>query len=109
MPEVARKHSIHLRSLSDGKPHPLAREAPVLYHAPVFCVSYTIQVSGTFIAIHFRSDDSNELGIWNWMTGELQVVSRDCNNNKIYTLPINVRMFVEWAASGLFLCYLTLA
>ena len=83
MPEAAYKHSIHLRSLSDGKPHPLARDAPVLYHPQVtreLSLSYTIQVSGTFIAIHFCSNDSNELGIWNWMTGELQVVSRDCNN-----------------------------
>jgi hypothetical protein len=82
MPEAARKHSVHLRSLSDGKPHPLARDAPVLYHAqgprgPG--VSYRIQVSGTFIAILFCLNNSNELGIWNWMTGELQVVSRDCN------------------------------
>lgn len=82
MPEAARKHSIHLRSLSDGKPHPLARDVPVLYHAQVtgLSVSYTIQVSGTFIAIQFCSDDSSELGIWNWMTGKLQVVSRDCND-----------------------------
>ena len=80
MPEAARKHSIHLRSLSNGKFHPLAREAPVLYHAPVTSLSYTIQISGTFIAVHFRSDDNNELGIWNWMTGELQVVSRDTND-----------------------------
>ena len=83
MPEASRKHSIHLRSLSDGKPHPLARNAPVLYHAYGTrgnSVSYTIQVSGIFIAILFRSNDSNELGIWNWMTGELQVVSRDYND-----------------------------
>ena len=82
MPEAAGKHSIHLRSLSNGKPHPLAHDAPVLYHAQVtrrLSVSYTIQVSGTFIAIQFWSDESNELGIWDWMTGELQVVSRDCN------------------------------
>ena len=83
MPEATRKHSIHLRSLSDGKPHPLARDAPVLYHAQGtrgLSVEYTIQVSGTFVAVHFRSNDGNELGIWNWMTGELQVVSRDCND-----------------------------
>ena len=83
MPKAARKHSIHLRSLTDGKPHPLAPDAPVLYHPQVTRglgrLSYTIQVSGTFIAIHFCSDDDNELVIWDWMTGELQVVSRDCN------------------------------
>lgn len=80
-PAAARKHSIHLRSLSDGNPHPLACNAPVLSHAQGVRghndVSYKIQVSGTFIAILFCSDDSNELGIWNWMTGELQVVSHD--------------------------------
>ena len=83
MPEAARKHSIHLRSLTDGKPHKLAPYAPVLYHPQVtrgLGLSYTIQVSGTFIAIHFCSDEDNELGIWNWMTGELQVVSCDCND-----------------------------
>ena len=83
MPEATRKHSIHLRTLSDGKPHPLARSAPVLYHAQVTRgprISYTVQVSRTFIAVYFCSDDSNELGIWNWVTGELQVVSRDCND-----------------------------
>lgn len=84
MPDTSHKHSIHLRSLSDGKPHPLACDAPVLYHAVQgtrgLSVSYTIQVSGTFIAIHFRSDDNNELGIWNWMNGEQQVVSRDCDD-----------------------------
>jgi hypothetical protein len=88
MPETARKHSIHLRSLSDGKPHPLARDAPVLYHAQItrgLSASYTIQVSGTFIAIHFCSDDSNELDIWNWMTGELQVVSHDRKISNFYT------------------------
>ncbi|KAF8807737.1 hypothetical protein BYT27DRAFT_7189834 [Phlegmacium glaucopus] len=74
-PEVARKHFIHLRSLSDGNPHPLARDAPVLSHVQgdMTAQSYTIQVSGCFIAIQFCSDGSNELGIWNWMTGELQV------------------------------------
>ena len=83
MSEATRKHSIHLRSLSDGKPHPLAHDAPVLYHAQGtrgLSVTYTIQVSGTFVAVQFHSNDSNELGIWNWMTGELQVVSRDCND-----------------------------
>lgn len=79
MPEAVRRHSIHLRSLSNGKPHPLACNAPVLYHVQTFMyigASYIIQVSGTFIAVQFCSDDTNELGIWNWMTGELQVVSR---------------------------------
>ena len=83
MPESICKHSIHLRSLSDGKPHSLARDVPVLYHSQVtggLGLSYTIQVSGTFIAILFCSDDSNELGIWNWMTGKLQLVSGYCNN-----------------------------
>ena len=90
MPEAAPKHSIHLRSLSDGKPHPFARDVPVLYHPQVtreLSLSYTIQVSGTFIAVHFCSDDNNELGIWNWMTGELQVVSRDCNNQQFFFTP----------------------
>jgi hypothetical protein len=76
MPEAARKHSIHLRSLSDGKPHPLARNAPVLSHPQGtrrLDMTYTIQVSRTFIAIKFCTDEGNELAIWNWMTGELQL------------------------------------
>lgn len=80
MPEAAHKHSIHLRSLSDGKPHPLARNAPVLSHRQGtrwLNVTYTIQVSRTFVAIKFCTDEGNELAIWNWMNGELQLVSRD--------------------------------
>ncbi|KAF8167746.1 hypothetical protein B0H34DRAFT_682904 [Crassisporium funariophilum] len=73
-----RQFRVHLRTLSNGKPHPLARDAPVLSLPQVTeegSVSYTIQISGNFLAVHFcpNTIGENELAIWNWKTGVLQV------------------------------------
>lgn len=77
-------------------------------------VLYDIQVSGTFLAIYFCSHDSdedasNELGIWNWITGELQAVSHYCNDKQIVDLFLRVtfRMSMEMT-SDLSLFYQTL-
>ena len=80
--ERPRTHAIHLRSLSNGRPHPSACN-PILLHSQGKIghgISYIIQVFGTFLGVYFRSDDDDfsrrELGIWNWMTGDLQFVSQ---------------------------------
>ncbi|KDQ30956.1 hypothetical protein PLEOSDRAFT_1075174 [Pleurotus ostreatus PC15] len=74
---------VHLKSLTTGKPHPLAPNSGVLSFTKVgrdLPVSLTVQISGTQLAILFHSlaeDAENELVIWNWHTGERQSLIGD--------------------------------
>ncbi|KAF8973551.1 hypothetical protein BDZ97DRAFT_1775683 [Flammula alnicola] len=75
--EAEQEYRLHLRSLSTGKPHPLAKNA-VLSLPQVESdieVSYNIQIFGDLIGVYFfpSSIPENEVGLWDWKTSELLV------------------------------------
>ncbi|TFK36862.1 hypothetical protein BDQ12DRAFT_633178 [Crucibulum laeve] len=79
-------HRIHLRSLSTAGQHPSAR-TPVLTHIQDerdAGYSYTIQISGDYVGILFNTmlTGENELLIWNWKKGilEIDVVGDEVNS-----------------------------
>jgi hypothetical protein len=83
-PDADHTYRFHLRTMSTGAPHPLALNSAVLCHvqaAPDSRLSYTIQISAEHLGILFNSveDGENELIIWEWKSGVIEVVSKSCN------------------------------
>lgn len=84
--------SIHLRSLSTGKVHPLATKLPVLVHdvdLRTANLTFTIQIHSDRVAVHFISHGMapSELVVWNWKTGETLLVRQ-------HRLPLRVLTLV---------------
>lgn len=78
--------------MSTGKPHPLASRSMVVipqtpYDAHVFC---SIQVFGDLVGVHFcpQITDENVIALWNWKTGELQIVSSFDTLHQNYLLMV---------------------
>jgi hypothetical protein len=72
-------HRFHLLCLKTGAVHPLAPDPPVLSHeqqAEDNELSYSIQISDDYMGILFHSVrvGENELVIWNWKTGDINLV-----------------------------------
>ena len=71
--------SIHIRSLTTGKVHPLATESPVLVHdvdLRTANLTFMVQIHSDRLAVHFISHGMapSELVVWNWKTGETLLV-----------------------------------
>ena len=71
--------SIHLRRLSDGSPHPSTAKTSALEHSlpiTVARVSFMIVICAEYLGIMFISggEGDNEIVIWNWKTGVIQMV-----------------------------------
>lgn len=74
---------LHLRRLSDGEPHPMATR-PIIpikmtTSDPSECV-FDVQLQETFVGVLIRQqadilDDYDHLAVWNWQTGDSQLVS----------------------------------
>ncbi|KAG9314232.1 hypothetical protein JVU11DRAFT_5019 [Chiua virens] len=67
--------SMHLRSLSTGKAHPLATKSSVLMHdidPRTATLTFMLQIHSDRVAVHFvsRGIASSDLVVWNWKTGE---------------------------------------
>ncbi|KDR85356.1 hypothetical protein GALMADRAFT_108380 [Galerina marginata CBS 339.88] len=89
------KYQIHLRSLSTGKPHPLAEHGPILSLPQMFrdlIVSYTIQIVGNLVGVMFdpSSTHENELAIWDWTAGSmlLNIADSDLLTYSILSDPL---------------------
>jgi len=73
-------YRLHLRSLSDGKPHPFVSREFVSYKPlpDALGFRYTVEVFSSHLALLSHSfeygDVMNELVIWNWMTGNVEKV-----------------------------------
>jgi len=70
-------HSIQLRHISTGAPHPLAPTPANLTHTldgTVDPVSFSLQICGKYLGVLFISggEGESELIIWNWKTGRVQ-------------------------------------
>ncbi|KIJ68199.1 hypothetical protein HYDPIDRAFT_145979 [Hydnomerulius pinastri MD-312] len=68
--------TIHLRSLTTGKGHPLANQPPIFLHdvdVRAANLTFMVQVHGNHIGVHFVSHGSapSELVVWNWKTGKV--------------------------------------
>ena len=75
--------SIHIRSLTTGKVHPLAIKSPVLVHdvdLRTANLTFMIQIHSDRLAVHFISHGiaPSELVVWNWKTGERLLVRQPC-------------------------------
>lgn len=80
---------IRLLSLSTGEGHRLARDNATLEHLPAVLRlrwTHSIRISGDYLGILFINndddgddddddDDGNELVVWNWKTGVINLVS----------------------------------
>ncbi len=67
---------IHLCSMSSGKAHELA-SVPILKYphcVPEYMMSFSIQISGEHLGVEFRGNDTTELVVWNWKTGQKELV-----------------------------------
>lgn len=72
-------YHVHFYTMSTGKPHPLASRSKVTIPQTPFDpnVFHSIQVFGDLVGIQFcpLSSDENVIALWNWKSGELQIVS----------------------------------
>lgn len=71
-------YRIHLLQLSTGKSHHDAPNPALLHHQTAGAnYSFVIQISREYLAIMFISSDDNDsyLVVWNWKTGEIEMVS----------------------------------
>ncbi|TCD69894.1 Amino-acid acetyltransferase, mitochondrial [Steccherinum ochraceum] len=76
-PQDSTEYTIHLRSMTTGKPHPHAPKLAELKHiASARNYSFAIQTSGDYLGILFESADENdnELVVWNWKSGVVEMV-----------------------------------
>jgi hypothetical protein len=77
----AHNHTIFLRTLSTGDPHPLATNSGVLVHQQLRRAEidpcYLILTCGDTLGIVFgsRGFEETEVVLWNWKTGAVLVVS----------------------------------
>ncbi|KAF9229120.1 hypothetical protein BS17DRAFT_771061 [Gyrodon lividus] len=75
--------SIHLRSLTTGKEHPLAIKPPILTHGVdlrAASLTFMAQVHRDHVAVHFISQTApSELVVWNWKTGQILVNTYSAN------------------------------
>ncbi|KAH8102075.1 hypothetical protein BXZ70DRAFT_52774 [Cristinia sonorae] len=71
-------HTIHLRSLSTGKPHPSAEPPSALHYIyPNDDVGLCFHISGNYLGILFlQQDGSNALVIWDWKSGNIVMESQ---------------------------------
>lgn len=75
--------------MSTGIVHPLASQ-PIISHVqiePDPDLSYTVQISAEYLGILFSDGlaEQNDLIIWNWKTGAIELVSRI--QHFLYTKP----------------------
>ncbi|KAG6381041.1 hypothetical protein JVT61DRAFT_5437 [Boletus reticuloceps] len=68
--------SIHIRSLTTGKVHPLVARSPVLVHdvdLRTANLTFMVQIHSDRVAVQFISHGiaPSELVVWNWKTGEV--------------------------------------
>jgi hypothetical protein len=68
---------IHLRTLSTGEKHPLARSIGMVEYGLdiILSRSHTIRICGDYVGILFISGLRNYLVVWNWKTGVRELVS----------------------------------
>ena len=71
---------MHLRRLSTGAVHPSAATPANLTYMRdenIDHVSFSFQISGKHLGVLFVSggEDENELVVWDWTTGHVQLVS----------------------------------
>jgi hypothetical protein len=77
---------IRFLTLSSGETHPLARDTPTVEYTrtipenPHIRWSFSIRISGDYLGILVMNDDDdddddgNELVVWNWKTGVMNLV-----------------------------------
>lgn len=73
-----RSYHLHLRTMSTGGPHPKAPDPPIISYPQTNQHSQlSIQISAQHLGILFSSAQpgENELIIWEWMSGKIEVVS----------------------------------
>ncbi|GJJ14999.1 hypothetical protein Clacol_009270 [Clathrus columnatus] len=72
---------LHLRQLSDGRPHPMAAQSTLTIGMktidPTECV-FGIQLQETSVGVLIKqqagvADDYDYLAVWNWQTGDLEL------------------------------------
>ena len=84
---------MHLRTVSDAKPHPKACNPAIISHSPEGTnFSFAIQVCGEYLGILFIGNGEgieSELLVWNWHNGAVELVRgikyctrRDCSYDR---------------------------
>ena len=78
-------YCVHVRRLSDGRPHELAAAAALDFHvvdSQSGACSFSVQLRGAHVGVLVQQDEGQHageidcLGVWNWCTGVQEVVRR---------------------------------